>query len=147
MKSQKTSSLYLHRLKCPPLPPGATRLKENTLQILELKTLRYYRLTRYKRLQVLIIIVNKKALVNISNIFNSKNPLWWNLLYRELLLMNVSKTVCGIILVLLWFQIIGKTIKTLGFHNKTHLHDLSSFDVLSRWRIQNFVRHLKLSVL
>ena len=38
--------------------------------------------------------------------------------------MTVSKTVCGIILVLLSFRIIGKTIKTLGFQNNTHLLDL-----------------------
>ena len=50
-------------------------------------------------------------------------------LYRELLLMNVSKTVRRIVLVLLWFRIIGKTIKTLGFRNNTHLLDLSSLDV------------------
>ena len=44
----------------------------------------------------------------------------------QLLLMNVSKTVWGIVLVFPWFQIIGKTIKTLGFHNNTYLIDLSS---------------------
>ena len=53
-------------------------------------------------------------------------------LHRELLLMNVSKTVSGIVLVLLWFCIIGKTIKTLGFHNITHLLDLSSLDMSFR---------------
>ena len=46
--------------------------------------------------------------------------------------MNVSKTVCEIILVLLCFRSIGKTVKTLGIHNNTHLLDQSSVDVLSR---------------
>ena len=46
--------------------------------------------------------------------------------------MNVSKRVCEIALVLLCFRIIGKNIKTLGFHNNTHLLDLSGLDVLSR---------------
>ena len=54
-------------------------------------------------------------------------------MYRELLLTNVSKTVCGIVLVLLWlFRIIAKTIETLGFYNKTHLLDQPNLDVLSR---------------
>ena len=46
--------------------------------------------------------------------------------------MNVSKTVCRIVLVLLWFRIIGKTIKALGFLNNTHLLDLSSLNVSSK---------------
>ena len=62
-------------------------------------------------------------------------------LYRELLLMNVSKAVWGIVLVLPWFRIIGKTMKTLGFYNNTHLRDQSSLDVSSRgvfWALLNF---------
>ena len=43
--------------------------------------------------------------------------------------MNVSKTVCRVLLVLLWFQIIGKTIKTLDFHNNTYFLDQASLDV------------------
>ena len=46
--------------------------------------------------------------------------------------MKVSKLVSGVILVLLRFRIIGKTIKTVGFHNNPHLLDLSNFDVSSR---------------
>ena len=47
---------------------------------------------------------------------------------KLLLLMNVSKTAHEIVSVLLWFRIIDKTIKTLGFHNKTYMLDLSSLD-------------------
>ena len=40
--------------------------------------------------------------------------------------MNGSKTVGGILLVLLWFWTIDKTIKTLSFHNNAYLlHQLS----------------------
>ena len=61
---------------------------------------------------------NKKALVNISSIFGLKDhhETFW-VLYWELLLMDVSKTACGIVLVLLWFWIIGKAIKTPNFPN------------------------------
>ena len=56
-----------------------------------------------------------------------------------MLLMNVSKTVCGIVLVLTLFRIIGKTIKTLGFHNNIHLLNQSSLYVSSRGVIQYYV--------
>ena len=46
--------------------------------------------------------------------------------------MNVSKLVCGIVLVLLWSWIIGKTIKTLAFHDNTHLPDQSRRDASCR---------------
>ena len=46
--------------------------------------------------------------------------------------MNVSKAVCGIVLLLLWFRIIAKTIKMLGFYNNTHLLDQSSLYLSSR---------------
>ena len=85
----------------------------------------------YTKFQVSIIF-NKKAPVSISCISDSNNPPR-NLcivLYQKLLLMNVSETVCRLVLVLLWFRIIGKTIKTHAFHN-THLLDLSSRGVLS----------------
>ena len=42
--------------------------------------------------------------------------------------MNVLETVGTIVLVLLWFRIIGKTIKALGFHNNARLLDLSNLD-------------------
>ena len=45
--------------------------------------------------------------------------------------MNVSETVSEIGLVLLHFRIISKMIKTLGFHNNTHLPDLQSLNVSS----------------
>ena len=38
-------------------------------------------------------------------------------------LMNVLKTGCRIVLVFLWFRIIGKTIKTLGFP-VTHIYSI-----------------------
>ena len=78
-------------------------------------------------------------------------------LYREFFLTNVSK----IVLVLLWFQIIGKTIKTVYFHNNTDLlyqswptHTMywvghgpvKSRCVIQR-RIQNPVKYLRWSVL
>ena len=42
--------------------------------------------------------------------------------------MNVSKTAREIVLVWLWFRIIGKTIKILGFRSNTYLLNLSSLD-------------------
>ena len=90
--------------------------------------------SHHRQLQVPIMAFNKEALLNISCIFNSKNPhhqtFWF--LHRELLLMTLSKTVCGIALVLLWFRIIGQTKKTLGFHNNSHLLDVWSLDASSR---------------
>ena len=44
----------------------------------------------------------------------TRHETFW-VLYQELLLMNVSETVCGIVLALLWFRIIGKTKKDLVF--------------------------------
>ena len=76
----------------------------------------------YRYLQVLVMILNKKPLGNIFRISNSKN-LPWNLSSLVLKIV-VNKTVCRIALVLLWFQIIGKTIKILGFHNNTHMLNL-----------------------
>ena len=54
------------------------------------------------------------------------------IIVNECLKNDVLKLVCGIVLVFLRFRIIGKTIKTLGFHNKTHWLDRPSFPVLSR---------------
>ena len=76
--------------------------------------------------QVLIMIFDKKAFVNISAISNSKKHKTFWILYQEFLLMNASERVYGIVLVLLLFRTIGKTIiKTLAFHNNTHLLDQS----------------------
>ena len=44
----------------------------------------------------------------------------------------MSQIECEELFVLLWFQIIGKTIKTLGFHNNIHLLNLSGLNVSSR---------------
>ena len=76
----------------------------------------------YRYLQVLVMILNKKPLGKIFRISNSKNPPWN--LSSLVLKIVVNKTVCRIALVLLWFRIIGKTIKILGFHNNTHMLDL-----------------------
>ena len=86
-----------------------------------------------KQLQFPIMIFNKKLLWIFLASPTQKNhhETFW-VLYREGLLMNVSKTVCGIVLVLLWFRTIGKTIKTLGFHNNTHLLDQSNLDMSPR---------------
>ena len=54
------------------------------------------------------------------------------IIVNECLKNDVLKLVCGIVLVFLRFRIIGKTIKTLGFHNKTHWLDKPSFPALSR---------------
>ena len=69
--------------------------------------------------------------LSISNSKNPRHETFW-ILYWELLLMNVSKIVCGIVLVLPWSRIIDKTIKILGFHNNRYLLDLPSLDVSSR---------------
>ena len=86
-----------------------------------------------KQLQFPIMIFNKKLLWIFPASPTQKNhhETFW-VLYREGLLMNVSKTVCGIVLVLLWFRTIGKTIKTLGFHNNTLLLDQSNLDMSPR---------------
>ena len=63
--------------------------------------------------------------MNISSSSNSS-------LRPESLLINVSKTVCRIVLVLFWFSIIGKIVKTPGFPSNTHLLDLSNLDMSSR---------------
>ena len=58
--------------------------------------------------------------MNISGISNSKKPLWNLLSFVSIIVINEClKTVCGIVLVLLWSGNVGKTIKTLGFHDET----------------------------
>ena len=100
----------------------------------------------YKQLELLYKL--KKALMNVSSIAHSKNNSFW-VLHQELLLMNVSKTVCRSALVLLWLRTIGKAMKTLRFHNNTHSLDqsiISSQCVIQR-HIQNSSKHLRWSVL
>ena len=86
----------------------------------------------YIQLQVLKISFNKKALVNIFSISNSKNQTW-----------NLLSFVSGIVVYeclkksvqnCFNFALISNynTIKTIGFQNNTHLLDLSSLDVSSR---------------
>ena len=72
--------------------------------------------------------------MNISSISNSKNPPWNLLSFVSRIVVNecLKNIMQRIVLVLLWFRIIGKTIKTLGFYNNTHLLDLSSLNVPSR---------------
>ena len=122
------------KLPPPPTPTPRPSTHPNTTQIMVKKN--YYNIwkSHYRQLQVPIIIFNKKKLLWIflaSPTQRSHHETFW-LLYRELLLMNVSKPACRIVLVLLWFCITDKTIKTLGFHNNTHLLDQSSFGVLTR---------------
>ena len=87
----------------------------------------------YRQLLVLIMILTKRLLwiFLASPTQKTQNETFW-VLYRKLLLMNISKRVGGIVLAFLWFRIIGKTINTHGFHNNTHWLDLSSLDVSSR---------------
>ena len=98
----------------------------------------------YKQLELLYKL--KKALVNVSSIAHSKNNSFW-VLHQELLLMNVSKTVCRSALVLLWLRTIGEAMKTLRFHSNTHSLDqsiISSQCVIQR-HIQNPSKHLRWS--
>ena len=79
--------------------------------------------SHYRQLQFSTMTLNKKSSYVLWNL--------WRFVSR-ILFMKISKTVCGIALVLPWFRIIDKTIKTFGFHNKTHLLNLSSLDVSSK---------------
>ena len=90
--------------------------------------------SHYGRLQVLIMIFNKKADVNIYSISNSKNRPWSLLSFVSRIVVHevLRPSVCRTVLILLWFQVIGKIIKTLDFHNNNYLLDLSSLDVSSR---------------
>ena len=89
--------------------------------------------SHYRQLQVPIMTFPKKVLVIFLASWTQRThyETFW-VLYRKLLLINVSKTVCGIDLVFLWLRFIGKTIKILGFHNNTHLLDHSNIDMSSR---------------
>ena len=63
--------------------------KESTLQCL-------------KKIQVQITVFNKKAVVNISRISNSKRPPWNLVKFRsEFFLVDISRIVCCIFLVLI----------------------------------------------
>ena len=55
----------------------------------------------WKKLQVQIMVFNKKAVVKISTISNSKNSPWSFSLENEFFLENVSRIVCLIFLVLI----------------------------------------------
>ena len=61
--------------------------------------------SHYRQLQVLIMIFNKKALVSISSISNSKNPPWNFLGFVSKIVVNEClKTMCGIVFkcVIVW---------------------------------------------
>ena len=77
----------------------------------------------YRQFQVLIMIFNKKTLVNISSISNLKNPPWNLLSFTSRFVVNecLKSSVRGVVLVFLWFQIIGKTIKKTFFFTVTHI--------------------------
>ena len=96
----------------------------------------------YKQFQVPIMIFNKKAPVNISSISNSKN-LPWNLLSFVLWIAVKEYLKNRIVLVLLQFGIIIKTIKTLSF---TFAQSVKPRFVIQR-RIQNLIKHLGWSIL
>ena len=54
-----------------------------------------------------------------------------------------QKTVCGIVLVLLWFRIIDKPIWTLSFHKSTYLLDLhpeAYSEPCQTSKLENFAR-------
>ena len=105
-------------------------------------------ISHYRQLQIVIMIFNKKTVVNISSISDLKN-LPWNLLsfVSRIVVNECLKNSVRNYFSLLWFQIIGKTIKTLGFHSNTHLLDLSMSPCVIQRRIQNPVKHLRGSVL
>ena len=64
--------------------------------------------------------------MNISSISISKSPPCNVSSFVSRIIVNeYPKTVCGIVLVLLWFRIIGKTIKTFGFHKLCHPEEYS----------------------
>ena len=88
--------------------------------------------SHYRQLQLLKMIFNEKVLVNISSMSNSKNPPW-NLL-SSVSRITVNECLKNSVQNCFSFAlfIIGKTLKTLGFQNYTHLLDLSSLDVSSR---------------
>ena len=90
--------------------------------------------SHYRQFQVLIMIFNRKAFLNISSITNSKNPPWNRLSFASRMVVNecLKNSVQNCFNCLLWIRIIGKTIKTFGFCNNTHLLDLSSHHVSSR---------------
>ena len=90
-----------------------------------------------RQLQVLIMVFNKKTLVNIPTQRTHHETFW--VLCPKLMLMNVSSTVFGIVLVFLWFQIIGKRIKTLGFHNNTikHPEPCQTYKMEHFWKLFN----------
>ena len=63
-----------------------------------------------RQLQILTSNFNKKSFCEYFwHLF--LEPFW--VLYRKLLSINISKTVCGVVLVLFWFRISCKTTKTL----------------------------------
>ena len=75
----------------------------------------------WKKIQVQIRVSNKKAVVKISRISNSKGPSWnIDKFHSELFLVNVSKIACWIFTALIfiskfWLWINGKLWKHLVF--------------------------------
>ena len=59
----------------------------------------------WKKIQVQIRVLNKKAVVKISRTSNSKGPSWnTDKFHSELFLVNVSKIVCWIFIVLIFIS-------------------------------------------
>ena len=88
----------------------------------------------YRQLQLLIMIFNKKPLVNIASISSSRKLSWNQLSFCKeyLLITKWLKNSVRNCLSFVWFRITGKTIKTSGVHKKTHLFNLSSLDGILR---------------
>ena len=105
--------------------------------------------SHYRRLQIPIITFNKNVVVNIYSISNSKNPPWNLLSFVLRVAINecLKNSARNCFLVLLWFRIIGKTIKTLGVYNNKHFFWSVKSRCFIQRRIQNPVKHLRWSVL
>ena len=88
--------------------------------------------SHYRQLQVLIMIFNKKPL-KVFVASPTQNPPWNLLSFASRTAANKSlKNSVQNCLILLWFQIIGKTIKTLGFQNITTRFFFRGF---FRWKL------------
>ena len=85
----------------------------------------------YKQLHLILMIFNRKPLVIISSISNSKNASWNLLSFASRIVVNEclrnSVRIC-----FSFVLISNKTIKTLGFRNNTYYLDLPSLDMLYR---------------
>ena len=77
--------------------------------------LNLYYTFRFSFFPIFSVFLGSFAVWRISIIFQRIHHETFWVLYRELVLMNVSETVCRIVLVLLWFPVIDKTIRNTWF--------------------------------